>query len=628
MKVVILCGGSGTRLEDYSLPKPLNMIYGKPSISFALSSIPVDTLHFIVAPHLRKYNFEEVVINEFKTKTCTFSYLPYFTRGPIESAFLGTRDFPDSDENIVFLDNDVLYSFPVGLFDRKYHAFLGYARDTSTSEAFSFLTIDKESRVTCFKEKQRISDLFCCGVYGFKSMEQFRTIAENILSRTGEKELYMSIAFQSMLQSGDPIYGVEFPGEIRHIGSLKELRDTWTYIPKPHMRVCFDLDNTLVTYPRISGDYTSVLPVQPMIDLARKMKSEGHTIIIHTARRMKTHAYNVGAVYRDIGRITFDTLDKFNIPYDELIFGKPYADIYIDDRAVNPYMQDISSMGYIGPVTPNPPMNSLSPNKHNTLTVEGSLVTKRGLHEFLRGEAFYYQSIPKSSSISSYFPGFVSYEEGCLRIHHITGVPVYTLYKSGLLSTERVDKIFDFMDLLHNRGGTTNITRDHVYRNYVVKLKKRFERTEDYPFEDAADVQSACLEKLERYLSADSQIVSFIHGDLWFSNMIEEFSTGMIKVIDMKGVVDGVLTTGGDRLYDYGKLYQSFLGYDSVLNGDNLPRNHKELLDHFMQHLHKRHISNEDLRSVTFALVVGTLPFIESPDAKQGVWKWIKDTFM
>jgi len=284
-------------------------------------------------------------------------------------------------------------------------------------------------------------------------------------------------------------------------------------------------------------------------------------------------------------------------------------------------------MGYIGMVTPNTPMNSLSPNKHNTLTVEGSVVTKRRLHEFLRGEAFYYQSIPKCSSISLYFPKFVSCEEGCLQIDHILGVPVYTLYKTGLLSSERVDKIFDFMDLLHNRGGTTNITRDHVYRNYVVKLKKRFELTEDYPFEDAAAVQSACLEKLERYLSTHIRVVSFIHGDLWFSNMIEEFSTGMIKVIDMKGVVDGVLTTGGDILYDYGKLYQSFLGYDSVLNGDNIPRNHKELLDHFMQHVHKRHISIEHLRSVTFSLVIGTFHAIDNLDTKRRVWKWITSTF-
>jgi capsule biosynthesis phosphatase len=625
MKVIVLCGGSGTRLEDYSLPKPLNMIYGKPSISHALASIPVDTLHFIVAPHLRKYNFEEVVINEFKTKTCIFSYLPYFTRGPIESAFLGIRDITESDQNIVFLDNDVLYNFPAGLFDRKEHAFLGYAHDTSTSEAFSFLTLDKELRVTAFKEKQRISDMFCCGVYGFKSVEQFRNIAANILARTGEKELYMSMAFQLMLQLGQPIYGVEFPGEIRPIGSLKELRNTWEHIPKPQMRVCFDLDNTLVTYPRVPGDYTTVLPIQPMIDLARKMKSEGHTVIIHTARRMKTHSHNVGAVIRDIGRITFDTLEKFEIPHDELIFGKPYADIYIDDRAVNPYRQDVSSMGYLGPVTPNLPMNSLSPNKHNTLTVEGSVVTKRGLHEFLRGEAFYYQSIPKSSSISPYFAGFVGYEEGCLCIDHISGVPVYTLYKSGLLSIERVDRIFDFIDLLHNRGGSTSITPDNVRRNYIDKLKKRFERTEDYSFEDAAAIQSACLEKLEEYLSGDVQIVSFIHGDLWFSNIIEEFSTGMIKVIDMKGAVDGILTTGGDRLYDYGKLYQSFLGYDSVLNGDEPPNNQEELLDYFLKHVNKRNVPIKDLRSVTFALVVGTLPFIEELDKRQRVWKWIKD---
>ena len=184
------------------------------------------------------------------------------------------------------------------------------------------------------------------------------------------------------------------------------------------------------------------------------------------------------------------------------------------------------------------------------------------------------------------------------------------------------------MDLLHNRGGTTNITRDHVYRNYVVKLKKRFERTEDYPFEDSAAVQSACLEKLERHLSADSQIVSFIHGDLWFSNMIEEFSTGMIKVIDMKGVVDGVLTTGGDRLYDYGKLYQSFLGYDSVLNGDNLPANKDKLLSYFIEKLQTRKIPVEAVRVVTFSLVIGTMHAIEDTATKRGVWKWIKDNFM
>ncbi len=40
---------------------------------------------------------------------------------------------------------------------------------------------------------------------------------------------------------------------------------------------------------------------------------------------------NIGKVMADIGKVTLDTLEKFDIPYDELYFGKPYAHYYIDD---------------------------------------------------------------------------------------------------------------------------------------------------------------------------------------------------------------------------------------------------------------------------------------------------------
>ena len=59
----------------------------------------------------------------------------------------------------------------------------------------------------------------------------------------------------------------------------------------------------------------------------------GHTIIIHTARRMKTHEGNVGKILADVAKITFETLDNFGIPYDEVYFGKPIADYYIDDKS-------------------------------------------------------------------------------------------------------------------------------------------------------------------------------------------------------------------------------------------------------------------------------------------------------
>lgn len=74
MKVCILCGGIGSRMNDYSLPKPLNMIYGNPSIYYVLQNLPVyiDTIYFIYSIHLKEYNFEETIINTFKNKKCIF----------------------------------------------------------------------------------------------------------------------------------------------------------------------------------------------------------------------------------------------------------------------------------------------------------------------------------------------------------------------------------------------------------------------------------------------------------------------------------------------------------------------------------------------------------------------------
>ena len=69
----------------------------------------------------------------------------------------------------------------------------------------------------------------------------------------------------------------------------------------------FDLDNTLVTFPKIYGDYTTVTPIENNIKLLRYLKKMGHIIIIYTARRMRTHKGNTGKIIADIGKITLDS---------------------------------------------------------------------------------------------------------------------------------------------------------------------------------------------------------------------------------------------------------------------------------------------------------------------------------
>ena len=49
---------------------------------------------------------------------------------------------------------------------------------------------------------------------------------------------------------------------------------------------------------------------------------------------MKTCEGNVGQVIARQGAVTLDWLARHGIEYDEFHFGKPHADVYIDDNAL------------------------------------------------------------------------------------------------------------------------------------------------------------------------------------------------------------------------------------------------------------------------------------------------------
>jgi capsule biosynthesis phosphatase len=555
--------------------------------------------------------------------------LPYFTRGSIESAYLGMTLFPDTEENIVFLDNDVMYTFPEHFFEEKESAFLGYSIDNTGSTSYSFLQKDADDLVTDYKEKKRISNLFCCGVYGFRTLQQFKTTALHILKEEHTNELYLSILFQWLLQNKQPVKAVEFKTDIFHIGSYLELKKSWDKIEKPAMRVCFDLDNTLVTYPTVPNDYSTVKPIPDMISLAQKLHSEGHTIIIHTARRMKTHKYNVGAVCKDIGMVTFLTLEKFNIPYDELLFGKPIADIYIDDRAVNPYKNDVSLMGYLNHELDEVPLNALPSNKLNRIRVENEIVVKNGPTEFIKGEIYFYQNMP--IALSHYFPEYygciMGSERSELKIEYIKGITFYSLYQTSLLTNAHLNMVLQFVKELHNiTSDAIQPGQKDIESNYITKLEERFACIDDYPFDDAHHVQKIVLDKLSVYCSKPISIVPYIHGDLWFSNIILTYTSRM-KVLDMKGKLHSIITTCGDCIYDYAKLYQSLLGFDSVLYNHELPHNHSELKTFFEENI-PCNISLVDIKTVTFSLVIGTMHAISKIETKTRIWNWMKHTFL
>lgn len=99
------------------------------------------------------------------------------------------------------------------------------------------------------------------------------------------------------------------------------------------MRICIDLDGVIASFKKEGETYADVAPIEGAIEHMRSLKAEGHYLMIHTARHMKTCDGNVGKVVARQGGDTLAWLAKHEIPYDEIFFGKPWAEVYIDDNA-------------------------------------------------------------------------------------------------------------------------------------------------------------------------------------------------------------------------------------------------------------------------------------------------------
>jgi ribonucleotide monophosphatase NagD (HAD superfamily) len=87
---------------------------------------------------------------------------------------------------------------------------------------------------------------------------------------------------------------------------------------------CFDIDGTICT---TDCKYKDAEPFHEVIDYINKLYDVGNTIIIYTSRGSKS-----GTDWYDF---TKNQIDNWGLKYHHLNFGKPQADYFIDDRAIN-----------------------------------------------------------------------------------------------------------------------------------------------------------------------------------------------------------------------------------------------------------------------------------------------------
>ena len=102
-------------------------------------------------------------------------------------------------------------------------------------------------------------------------------------------------------------------------------------------RLIVDLDNTISF--TIKGDYVNSKPIEQTINMLRKYHDDGWEIVINSSRNMRTYETNIGKINIYTLPNIVNWLNKHNVPYDEIIVGKPwcgYDGFYIDDKAIRP----------------------------------------------------------------------------------------------------------------------------------------------------------------------------------------------------------------------------------------------------------------------------------------------------
>ncbi len=93
------------------------------------------------------------------------------------------------------------------------------------------------------------------------------------------------------------------------------------------IRICFDMDGVIAdgTVERVYSDaagwaYGNCTPIKSTIRAMCELQAQGVEIYIHTAR------------WEEDRPVTERWLVDHKVPFDAVSFGKPHADLYVDDK--------------------------------------------------------------------------------------------------------------------------------------------------------------------------------------------------------------------------------------------------------------------------------------------------------
>lgn len=292
-------------------------------------------------------------------------------------------------------------------------------------------------------------------------------------------------------------------------------------------KIVFDVDDTICSNVRRLG-YENCVPDFEVIKKINHLHDNlGFSIVLHTARGMVSCNGDADKIIKKNKKVLEDWLKKYDVHYDELIFCKPIADLYVDDKALNVVEFKTEDFGVLHGGGSSKPIYRLGKTVKKFLGSESDVSNFKDWVEDNNG--------------SCKFPRVISYLYNAVYMDYIDG--------------ENLVDCLTFADLLKVVGtiiGFSKMKKESFdIKPQIEILEKNYSSDEEMNL--MIDICKRFIVKNEHILAKNA---SYSHGDVILSNIIKS-RDGELFFIDSR-----YFRESSSYLLDFAKLRNSLSGYE------------------------------------------------------------------
>lgn len=306
----------------------------------------------------------------------------------------------------------------------------------------------------------------------------------------------------------------------------------------------FDIDDTICNNK--NRDYENAEPYKDVIERINYLYNNGAKITLYTSRGMVSCNGDLKKIIKKNKDILERWLEKNNVKYTELIFGKPLGDLYIDDKAMN--VREFVNQEFC----------KLSGHSGYSVIRIGNIVKKEMSEENSKKLNDWYKcsyGIAKS-------PKIISNLYTTMYLEYIEGKNADDIISKKLLN-KIIEQILKFKDVKYNEFNKEKV---------INSIKKHKSNDEEWN-----SLVDECVEMVEQLDL--SKYASLSHYDFTLANTI--IKDNEIYLLD--SLFD---KEASSYLLDFAKLKMSLDGYEELFcNGKKINKKYSRMLSRKLKKL-------------------------------------------